>query len=62
MTAQDFLLAVALLFIIEGVLPSISPGAWRRAFEQALRLSDAQIRWIGLASMAGGLLLWNLLT
>lgn len=62
MSAQDLLLAVALVFILEGLLPGLNPAAWRRVFEQALQMSDAQIRWVGLASMAGGLLLWNLVT
>jgi uncharacterized protein len=55
----DWLLgAVALMFIFEGLLPLLSPTHWRSVFESALRLSDGQIRFIGLASIvAGGLLL-----
>jgi uncharacterized protein len=53
--------ALALVLVIEGVLPFLSPGSWRRVFEQALRLTDGQLRFIGLASMAAGLLLLVLL-
>ena len=55
---NDLLLgAVALMLVFEGLLPFLSPGTWRRAFERALKMSDAQIRWFGLGSMIAGLLL-----
>jgi uncharacterized protein YjeT (DUF2065 family) len=54
----DLLLgAVALMLIIEGLLPFLSPGAWRSVFEKAVKMSDGQIRFIGLTSMVIGLLL-----
>lgn len=54
----DLLLgALALMLIFEGLLPFLSPGAWRRVFERATQLSDGQIRFIGLTSMVIGLLL-----
>lgn len=49
--------AVALTLVLEGLLPFLSPGSWRRAFERALQLSDGQIRFIGLTSIVIGLLL-----
>ena len=54
----DLLLgAVALMLILEGLLPFLSPSAWRAMFERATKLSDGQIRFIGLSSMVIGLLL-----
>jgi hypothetical protein len=54
----DLLLgAVALMLIFEGVLPFLSPEAWRSVFERATKMSDGQIRFIGLTSMVIGLLL-----
>ena len=54
----DLLLgAVAVMLIIEGLLPFLSPGTWRAAFEKATRMSDGQIRFIGLSSIVVGLLL-----
>jgi uncharacterized protein len=51
--------AFALVLVIEGLLPFISPGGWRRMFEQVLKLQDGQIRFYGIASIAAGLvLLW----
>ncbi|MFI4928740.1 MAG: DUF2065 domain-containing protein [Burkholderiales bacterium] len=54
----DLLLgAVALLLVFEGLLPFLSPTTWREVFSKALRLSDGQIRFLGLSSMLIGLLL-----
>jgi len=48
---------LALMLVFEGLLPFLSPGTWRSAFERATRLSDGQIRFVGLGSMVLGLLL-----
>lgn len=53
--------ALALMLIFEGLLPFLSPQRWRRLFEQATRLSDGQLRFLGLSSMVGGVLLLALL-
>ncbi len=54
----DLLLgALGLMLVIEGLLPFLSPDSWRAMFERATRLSDGQIRFIGLSSMVIGLLL-----
>lgn len=60
---QDALwIALALVLVLEGVLPAIHPEGWRRMFTQLLQLNDHQIRQIGLMSMVLGLvLLWGLL-
>ena len=47
--------ACALMLIGEGLLPFLSPSAWRAVFEKALRFSDGQIRFLGLASLLAGL-------
>jgi uncharacterized protein YjeT (DUF2065 family) len=49
--------AVALMLVFEGLLPFVSPTTWREVFSKALRLSDGQIRFLGLSSMLIGLLL-----
>jgi uncharacterized protein YjeT (DUF2065 family) len=51
--------ALALVLVIEGLLPLISPGGWRRVFQQMLALQDGQLRFFGLCSIVAGLfLLW----
>jgi uncharacterized protein YjeT (DUF2065 family) len=49
--------AFALMLVLEGLLPFLSPRRWREVFERATRMSDGQIRFIGLVSMGVGLLL-----
>jgi hypothetical protein len=49
--------ALALMLVFEGLLPFLSPTAWRQVFERALKMSDGQIRFIGMSSMLVGLLL-----
>jgi uncharacterized protein len=53
----DMLLgAFALMLVIEGLLPFLSPKSWRDVFARAMQMSDGQIRFIGLSSMLIGLL------
>ncbi len=53
--------ALALVLVIEGLLPFLNPAAWRRVFEQALSLSDGQLRFMGLGSIVIGLAFFWLL-
>jgi len=57
---SELLTALALVMVIEGLMPLISPARWREVFKRILALSDGQIRFIGLASILMGLLglLW----
>jgi uncharacterized protein YjeT (DUF2065 family) len=49
--------AIALVFIIEGVLPFISPNRWRAMLAMAEQMDDRVIRNIGLGSMLFGLVI-----
>ncbi|KAF0103734.1 MAG: hypothetical protein FD187_1002 [bacterium] len=49
--------ALALMLVLEGVLPFLAPTAWRDAFSRMLQFSDGQLRFMGLFSMLAGLLL-----
>ncbi len=53
---------IALMFVIEGILPFVAPRLWRETFRKALELSDGQLRFFGLASMAAGLAILFLAT
>ncbi len=61
MDSASFWLAMALVLVIEGLFPFLSPGGWRRMFSRILGLSDGQIRFFGLCSILAGLLwlLWR---
>ena len=54
---HDLAAALALVLVLEGILPFASPGAVRRALEAMHQLTDNQLRSMGLASMLLGLLL-----
>ncbi|PWB56146.1 MAG: DUF2065 domain-containing protein [Nitrosomonadales bacterium] len=53
----NLLAAFALMLILEGLLPFMAPAAWRETFRKMTELSDGQLRFIGLGSMLGGLLM-----
>jgi len=51
------LMALALALILEGLLPFAGPGRYRKMVDELARLSDNQLRTIGLAVMLAGLFL-----
>ena len=55
--ATTLLMAFAVFFVLEGLLPLLAPGLWRDTFQRISRLTDGQIRFVGLSSMLVGLLL-----
>jgi uncharacterized protein YjeT (DUF2065 family) len=55
--SHSLLTAIALMLVIEGVLPFLVPTLWRETFRRLTEMSDGQIRFIGLSSMLAGLLL-----
>ena len=52
-----FLMAFALMLVLEGLLPFLAPAVWRDTFRRILQLSDGQIRFFGLAAMLVGIVL-----
>jgi uncharacterized protein len=53
----NLLAALALMLVLEGLLPFVAPAIWRETFRRATELADGQIRFVGLSSMLLGLLL-----
>jgi uncharacterized protein len=56
-TGINWLAAIGLLLVIEGMLPFAAPAVWREGFRRMLELRDGQLRFIGAASVLGGVLL-----
>ena len=55
----DFLSALGLVFVIEGLLFAAFPGATRRAMLAAAQTSERRLRPVGItAALAGVLLVW----
>ena len=49
--------AIALVFIVEGILPFISPNRWRAMLAMAEHMDDRMIRNVGLGSMLIGVVI-----
>lgn len=54
---QDLGAALALVLILEGMLPFLSPERWRRTLEMISTLNDGQLRNMGLFLISIGALL-----
>ncbi|MBB4842104.1 uncharacterized protein YjeT (DUF2065 family) [Paucibacter oligotrophus] len=63
MSSEQIFAALALMLLIEGLLPLLNPTLWRQVFARMLAMTDGQIRFVGLASILSGtlllLLVWN---
>ena len=51
---DSLLTALALVLVVEGLLPFLAPRLWRESFRKLVELSDGQLRFIGLVSIAAG--------
>ncbi len=52
-----WLLGLAMMLVIEGIMPFALPELWRETFRKLVALSDGQLRFVGFGSMLSGLLL-----
>lgn len=51
---HDLLAAFALVLVIEGIMPFLSPDGWRRMMLSVSQLDDRALRLAGLISMLVG--------
>lgn len=61
MAWHDLFAALALVFIIEGIVPFMSPDSLRKTYQRMLEMNDRAIRITGLASMLAGVILLTLI-
>ena len=55
----DILLAgLAMMLVLEGLMPLLAPRSWRETFRRAMELSDGQLRFVGLASILIGMMMF----
>ncbi len=52
---QDLFSALALVLVIEGLLPFLTPAGYRKAMISMLQMDDRKLRVMGLSSMLVGL-------
>ncbi|MGB5715482.1 MAG: DUF2065 domain-containing protein [Gammaproteobacteria bacterium] len=53
----DLLAAIALLLVIEGMVPFLNPQSLRKMLETVSQLDDRTLRIVGLVSMIFGVVL-----
>jgi len=54
---DDLWVAMALLLVLEGIVPFLTPRGFKRAIEGVLGLDDRHVRIAGLISMVAGVVL-----
>ena len=58
---QDLLTALALVLIIEGLMPGIAPRRWQRMVQEVAKLGPRGVRIAGIISMLAGAVLLQFL-
>ncbi|MBS0327268.1 MAG: DUF2065 domain-containing protein [Proteobacteria bacterium] len=48
--------ALALVLVLEGLLPFVAPRLWRDSFRRLTELTDGQLRFVGMISIGIGLI------
>ncbi len=59
---QNLWVALALVLVIEGVLPFLSPTGLRKAYGHMIQMDDRLLRLYGLISMIVGAVLLSLVS
>ena len=54
---EYWLLGLAMMLVIEGLLPFVFPELWRETFRKLVTFTDGQLRFVGISSILSGLLL-----
>ena len=57
---HDLFSALALLLVLEGILPFLNPRAAKKAYDMIGRLDERSLRMTGLTSMVIGVLVLHL--
>lgn len=57
---NDLLLVLALVLILEGLMPALNPGGWTRMIEQISQLPERTIRIGGMAMIVVGFVLFQI--
>jgi uncharacterized protein len=57
LTLSDFLAALGLFFVLEGIAPFLNPQGVKRAFAWLLQVQDRELRFAGLGSMLVGIII-----
>lgn len=54
---EELGIAIALIFVIEGIIPFLNPAGWRKTLQSVSEMDDKTLRMMGLFSMIFGVIL-----
>jgi len=54
---EELGIAIALLLVIEGIMPFLNPSGWRKTLRMVSEMDDQDLRIIGFLSMVIGVIL-----
>ncbi|HIG78486.1 MAG TPA: DUF2065 domain-containing protein [Cycloclasticus sp.] len=60
MAWSELFAAIALVLVLEGIIPFMSPDALRKTYQRLMEMDDRTIRMSGLVSMIAGVVLLTL--
>ncbi len=60
MAWEELFAAIALVLVLEGIIPFISPNSLRKTYQRLMEMDDKAIRLSGLVSMIAGVILLTL--
>lgn len=52
----DFWAALALVLVLEGLIPFVSPGGYRNMVQQMAAMPDQMLRYVGLGLIVAGVI------
>jgi len=58
---EELGIAIALILVIEGMMPFLNPTGWRQSLRSISEMDDKTLRMIGLSSMIFGVILLYLI-
>jgi hypothetical protein len=53
----SLIVALGMMLLIEGIVPTFFPRQWREVSSRLIRFSDGQIRFLGLVALISGFLI-----
>ncbi|KAA3638396.1 MAG: DUF2065 domain-containing protein [Proteobacteria bacterium] len=61
MIEHPFIAAIALVLILEGIMPFVAPSQWKQMLVQISQMSDKNLRIMGAVMMIVGVLIFKII-
>ncbi|WP_343032288.1 DUF2065 domain-containing protein [Marinicella rhabdoformis] len=59
MTEHPIIAAIALVMILEGIMPFLAPKGWKEMIKQIAQMEDKHVRVFGAIMMVAGAITFN---